>query len=469
MHVAVRHSPGRCPGGLGHSQRRARGSATPRLVAAPLVGLVLGLAPLTRGAAQAAPPRWIPQLLGAQFTVIAQYLPRFPARYSGPNSLTNQGDREGTHSYGLYVGSRLSERLAAYLDLEMARGAAVGNAVGLAGVSNGDVIRQGSVQLGQGPYLARGYLRYTLPLSRELDTAARAMDQLPGPEPVARLDVKLGKFALTDDFDQNRYANSTRLQFCNWGLFNNTAWDYAADTRGYSYGVTLGWVHPHWTLRFGSFLMPTFANGNVLDGDVSRARGDNLELAVTPNASGTVLRLLAYENHARMGRYAEALALHPSAPDIVADDRPGRTKYGLGLNVEQPLADSGETGAFLRAGWNDGRTEDFAFSEVDRHFSVGLQLAGTRWRRAADHLAVALLVHGLSADHRAYLAAGGKGFLLGDGALNYGLERVIEAYYRIQWGSYTEVSPAVQYIANPGYNRDRGPAVIATLRLNVRY
>jgi carbohydrate-selective porin OprB len=192
-------------------------------------------------------------------------------------------------------------------------------------------------------------------------------------------------------------------------------------------------------------------------------------LSLAPTTVGTILRVLAYENHARMGVYAEALAVNPRAPDIVADDRPGRKKYGLGLNVEQPLADSGETGAFLRLGWNDGRTEDFAFSEVDRHLSVGLQLAGTRWRRGADHLALALLVHGLSGDHRAYLAAGGRGFLLGDGALNYGVERVLEAYYRVQCGRYTEVSPALQYIANPGYNRDRGPAVVATLRLNVRY
>ncbi|HEX4629235.1 MAG TPA: carbohydrate porin [Gemmatimonadales bacterium] len=449
--------------------RRPRRPATRHPFGAALLASVTAVAPLTRGAAQASPPRWIPQLLGAQFTVIAQYLPRFPARYSGPNSLTNQGDREGTHSYGIYFGARLSGRLAAYLDLEMARGAAVGSAVGLGGITNGDVIRQGNVQLGQGPYLARGYVRYTVPLAQERETATRAMGQLPGPERVTRLDVKLGKFALTDDFDQNRYANSTRLQFCNWGLFNNTAWDYAADTRGYSPGVMIAWVHPHWVLRFGSFLMPTFANGNVYDWDARRARGDNLELSLAPTTVGTILRVLAYENHARMGVYAEALAVNPRAPDIVADDRPGRKKYGLGLNVEQPLADSGETGAFLRLGWNDGRTEDFAFSEVDRHLSVGLQLAGTRWRRGADHLALALLVHGLSGDHRAYLAAGGRGFLLGDGALNYGVERVLEAYYRVQCGRYTEVSPALQYIANPGYNRDRGPAVVATLRLNVRY
>jgi high affinity Mn2+ porin len=456
-----------------------RCSTTRGCTVALLPLLVLG--PLAPAAAQTAePPRWIPQFLGAQFTFIGQYLPRFPALYSGPNSLTNQGDREATHTYGIYFGSRLAGRLQAVLDIEMARGAAVGNALGLAGVTNGDVIRQGAVQLGQGPYIARGYLRYVVPLSRALDTAARAPDQLPGPEPVARLEVKLGKLALTDDFDQNRYANSTRLQFCDWGLFNNTAWDYAADTRGYSYGVMIGWVHPRWTVRLGSFLMPTFANGNVFDWDVARARGDNVELTLQPTPVGTVVRVLAYENHGRMGIYQAALAEAQRTgqpPDIVANDEPGRRKWGVGVNVEQPLGDGGETGAFLRAGWNDGRTEDFVFSEVDRHVSAGVQVGGTHWHRGPDHLALAFLLHGLSADHRAYLAAGGKGFLLGDGAgfspsgqwLNYGLEEIVETYYRVQLGRYVEISPDVQYVRHPGYNRDRGPVALATLRVNVRY
>jgi carbohydrate-selective porin OprB len=401
--------------------------------------------------------------------------------YSGPNSLTNHGDRQVTHTYGVYFGARLPARLQAFLDLEMARGAAVGNAVGLAGITNGDVIRQGSVQLGQAPYIARAFLRYVVPLSGGLDTASRAMDQLPGAEPVARLEFKAGKLALTDDFDQNRYANSTRAQFCNWGLFNNTSWDYAADTRGYSFGVTIGWVHPRWALRFGTFVMPAFANGNVFDWNGGRAHGDNLELTLQPTAMGTVVRVLAYENHGRMGIYGEALARAQGTgnpPDIAADDRPGRLKYGFGLNVEQPVADAGETGAFLRAGWNDGRTEDFVFSEVDGHVSAGLQLAGQRWGRAQDHLALAVVVHSLSADHRDYLAAGGTGFLLGDRpptwkpglpAMTYGPEQIVETYYRAQLGRYIEISPDFQFIEHPGYNRDRGPVAVATLRLNVRY
>ncbi|HKW39996.1 MAG TPA: hypothetical protein VJN39_01980, partial [Gemmatimonadales bacterium] len=323
-------------------------------------------------AQESSPPRWIPRLLGAQLTVIVQDLPRFHALYNGPQSLTDSGDFQGTHTYGAYLGSQVTLHLQAYLDVEMARGGAIGNAFGLAGVTNGDVLRQGTVELGPVPYVARGFVRYVVPLSRAADTVRRAMDQLPGAEPAARVEVKLGKLALTDDFDQNRYANTTRTQFCNWGLFNNTAWDYAADTRGYSYGLEVGWVHPRWALRVARFLMPTFANGNVFDWDVRRAHGDDVELTVQPSTVATVVRVLAYEHHGRMGDYAEAIAQAQTsggAPDIVADDAAGRRKYGFGLNVEQPLADSGETGGFARAGWNDGHTEDFVFTEVDRHVS----------------------------------------------------------------------------------------------------
>jgi hypothetical protein len=414
----------------------------------------------------------VPLFLGAQVTVIGQHLAPFAASYAGPKSLVSGGDTKATDTYGAYFGARLIGHLQAYLDVEMARGGGIGNATGLGGITNGDVIRQGTANLSRAPYVARAFLRYVMPLGSARDTPGRTMDQLPGAEPGMRLEVKAGKLAASDDFDQNRYANSTRTQFLNWGLFQNTAWDFAADTRGYTWGAVTALVTPHWVVRLGTFAMPTMANGNVFDANFPRARGDNVELTVRPGPGGTTARLLAYENHARMGNYRTALA-HAAAvdsvPDIVADDRPGRTKVGLGLNIEQPLADSGETGAFLRAGWSDGRNEDFAFTEVDRHLSVGLQLAGTHWSRTADRFCIAFVLHGLSADHRAYLAAGGTGFLLGDGRLRYGAEGILETYYRAQFGRLVAVSPDVQWIRNPGYNQDRGPATVISLRLTLRY
>jgi high affinity Mn2+ porin len=408
------------------------------------------------------------RLLGAQSTLIGQDLRPFPAAYSGLMSLTNRGDRQLSQSYGAYTGACLTT-IAAYVDVEMIRGSGIGHASGLGAVTNGDVLRQGSVDLGTGPYVARAFVRWTLPFGGEQrDTIVAATDAMPAIVPRERMEIVAGKLAVTDVFDVNRYANSTRTQFLDWVLFNDGAWDYAADTRGYSNGIAVSWLAGGWALRVGSFQMPTFANGNRFDGDVARARGDNVELTM-PAPHDAVVRVLAYVNHARMGRYAEATAAALASgdpPDIVADDVPGRVKWGFGLNGELPLADGGDTGLFGRFGWNDGHTESFVFTEVDRHASAGVQLSGQHWQRSSDVFGVALVADGLSPNHRAYLAAGGTGFLLGDGRLRYGRETVGESYYRLALGRHASFSPDVIAIVNPGYNRDRGPAIVWTGRLN---
>ncbi len=452
--------------------------------------------------ADTAPPKppgngsasWAPQVLGTQVTVIAQRIFPFSSSYEGSNSLTARGDTKVSHTYGVYLGARpfaaFLPGLSAYVDVEMARGKGIGRSVGLAGITNGDAIRQGSGNIGNGPYVARAFVRYTHRIgttgdsrgnsrgnsrgaATPMDTLARGPDQLADIVAAHRLEFVAGKLAVSDLFDQNRYANSPRRQFMDWGLFQNTAWDFAADTRGFTNGIGASIVSRRWMLRAGSFQMPKAANGNSFDPELDHARGDNVELTLTPAGSlAPVLRFLAYVNHARMGDYSDAIAVAKATgtkPDIAANDRPGRRKYGGGFNVEQPLTDSGETGAFLRLGWNDGHTESFAFTEAVRHLSTGIQLAGHHWRRDDDRLGSAVVVHGLSADHRAYLESGGAGFLLGDGALRYGLETISETYYRLSVARIVELTPVFQRIWRPGYNRDRGPANVASLRVNVRY
>jgi hypothetical protein len=389
-------------------------------------------------------------------------------------SLDPHGDNEGTHTYGLYFGSRMNDWLQLYTDFEMARGSGVSHAYGLAGLTDGDVIRQGSVDLGQGPYLARVYARFLIPLGPGRDTVERGQDQVPGVEPTTRIEIKAGKVALNDDLDQNRYANSTRYQFMDWGLWNNLSWDFAADTRGYTNGIYVGYINPRWALKIAAAEMPTFANGNVFDGDLAHAYGLNAELTVRPNASGTVLRFLAYQNRGNMGIYRDAINLataRDTTPCIVCDDAKGRVKFGFGFNFEQPLADDGNTGIFVRAGWNDGKTEDFVFSESDRTLSGGLQLAGNMWHRPMDRFGIAGLMDGLSEDHAQYLAAGGIGFLIGDGRLRYGTENIVEMYYRFEVPilTFAQISPAIQHIDHPGYNEDRGPLYIYTIRVNLHY
>ena len=416
---------------------------------------------------------WRPYFLGTQVNVIAQSLRPMRSPYEGANSLTGRGDSEVSHAYGVYAGVDPGHGLQAYLDVEMVRGKGIGRVVGLAGPTNGDVLRQGTVDLGSGPYVARAFLRYTLSFSsNHRDTLTASPDQIPGIVSANRVEIDAGKLAVSDLFDVNRYANSTRQQFLNWSLFQNTAWDFAADTRGYSNGIAVAWIHPRWTVRAGSFQMPHQANGNVFDSDLRRARGDQIELTLVVPGAQTVARILGYVNHARMGNYAEALVISRSTgqpPDIAADDQPGRRKYGFGLNLEQPVADGGETGIFARLGWNDGANESFAFTEVDRHGSAGIQVSGAHWGRKDDRIGFAGSETGIVRVHRDYLNAGGLGFLLGDGKLDYGAEELIETYYRAQVGRALQVSPDIQLIRNPGYNRDRGPALVGSLRLNFRY
>lgn len=416
----------------------------------------LALVCCVRGLAQSS---W-PQFLGAQATFIHQDLRPFASPYEGPNSLTGAGDRATTQTYGAYFGAQLTQRFQLYLDVELFRGEGVGRTTGLAGLPNGDSVRQGSGDLGQSPYVARLFARWTLPLGGPGNELPRAMDQLPGRLSKRRLVITAGKLAANDLFDTSAFAGAPRTQFMNWSLFNAPTWDFAADTRGYTKGLAVELHQDRWSVALGRFQMPTVANGNELDPALSDAHGDNLQFTVNPE-HGPMLRLLFYVNRARMGRYAQALA-QPGTPDVMATREAGRAKHGWVLNAEQPMDAEGASGLFLRLGWNDGRTESFAFTEADRSLSFGGQ--GHGWGQE-DRWGLAASVQDLSKDHGDYLTRGGLGFVLGDGALNPGRERVLEAYYAWAPVAWLRISPDVQCVWNPGYNRDRGPAQVFGLRL----
>ena len=420
-------------------------------------------------------PGWMPQLLGLQFDGVYQYAPGFHSPYEGPNSFTvkNGEGNQFTETYGVYLGSQITSNLQAYVDLELFKGNGISDGVGLGGFVNGDVIRAGSSNLPEDPYIARMYLRYIFPLSGgEAETVERSMDQLPGSQPSNRWEFKLGKFSATDDFDQNRYADNNRSQFMNYDFLYNTAWDYAADTRGYSYGAFSSLVQSQWKLNFAVFMEPNTANGANWDFFDTNELGYNLELTVKPNSTGTDVRMLTYYNKSKAGNYDAALALGretDTTPSLLAVEGQDGKKYGFGLNIEQPLADDGETGLFGRIGWNDGNYESWSYVEVDQTASIGLQVSGVHWGRSEDRVGIAYGVNGLSTPHEKYLESGGVGILLGDGGLNYGLEQTIEAYYRIQIGSYVQLSPDFQFIENPGYNKDRGPVEIYGMRLHLNW
>lgn len=443
-----------------------------RMLAIALACLLGGALALSRNARADDAPLFVPQWLGAQYTFVDQHQGPVHSPYAGPLSLQARSDTERSHTFGAYFGVALPAHLAYYFDVEMFRGEGVSGATGLGGLTNGDVIRAGTAGLGHGAYVARRYLQWSLPLGEGSETVERSQDHLPGTQATQRLEVKLGKMAVNDDFDRNRYANGTRTQFMNWDLFNATSWDFAADTRGYTDGLMLAWINPAWTLRYGVYRMPYEANGQRLENSLRHARGEQWQLSLHPHPDGWVLRLLAFRNIARMGSYRDAIAQALAAgqlPDVRDDDRPGRRKFGWAVNGELPLADGGDTGLFMRAGWNDGHTESFAFTEVDRTASGGFQLSGMHWGRGADHLGVGFAINALSRPHREYLETGGSGFVLGDGALNYAHEEIAEVYYGWALMPHVTLSPDLQWIRNPGYNRDRGPARFAGLRMHLEF
>jgi high affinity Mn2+ porin len=404
--------------------------------------------------------------LHAQLTYQLQGHGGFDAPYAGANSFQDRKETRGSYTTTFYVGRRLWTGGEIYGNAELVAGQGLSRVLGLAGPPNGETYRVDSTALKLS--LARLFFRQTFALGGETERVESDQNQLAGSRAKDRLVVTLGKLSGTDVFDGNTFAHDPRTQFNNWSLWANAAWDYPADTRGYTWGLAVEWYHADWAARVGSFLEPQEANGIFLDHDVRHAHGDVLELEHdhTFGKRAGAVRILAFWNHARMGVYRDAVAESPEAPDVTSTRAKGRSKYGFGLNVEQAVTE--DAGVFLRAGWNDGKNEAWAFTEVERTLAFGASTGGRLWKRPADRLGVAFALNGIGGDHRAYLAAGGYGFMLGDGRLDYRAERVLDAYYSFAPVSFGAVSFEVQRFWNPAFNADRGPITVYGLRLHLQ-
>ncbi|HTA43652.1 MAG TPA: carbohydrate porin [Bryobacteraceae bacterium] len=407
--------------------------------------------------------------LTIQANFIRQQQPSFPAKYSGPNSLSADAEHATSRVETLYSGFRITRNLEFLFDLESAGGDGLSHALGVAGFPNVDVVRNPT--LGQSPYVSRVMLHYTLPLSDTMVESARSPLGLASRVPERRLEFHLGKMSTVDFFDLNSVGSDSHLQFMNWAAVNNGAYDYAADTRGYTYGLVIEYYDKLWALRYGELLMPTVANGITLDWNSARAGGQNLEFEIHPELlkhRQTVFRGLAFLNRANMGSYNQTniqyLTGQAATPDITLSRRQGRIKYGFGLNAEQELTDT--LRVFGRLGWNDGRNESFAYTEIDGTAEFGGDLRGKWWKRAKDKIGAAFVVNGISPGHREYLALGGLGFLLGDGGLSYSPEKIFETYYTAHLWRGISIAGDYQYIADPGYNSARGPADVASVRIH---
>jgi high affinity Mn2+ porin len=410
--------------------------------------------------------------VSGQANFISQWHPAFHSPYRGANSLSPEAQDATSRVLTLYTGLRLTDTTELLCDVQETGGHGIGEALGLAGFTNLDVVRNPS--LGKAPYVARLMWHQIIPLSDETSSAARTPLSLFSRLPERRLEIRFGKFTLGDFYDLNTYGADSNFQFMNWTVDNNGAYDYAADTRGFTYAAMVDYHDRHWSIRFAEALMPKVANGIHLDADLSRARAENLEVelrrTVIRHREGT-LRLLNFVNHANMGSYRQAvdnfLAGLTPVPEITAHPLRTRIKYGFGVNFEQPWNDW--IGVFGRWGWNEGRHESYAYTEVDSTVEIGLGASGRKWGRVFDHAGLALVTNGISKDHQEYLALGGLGFLLGDGRLNYGRENIVETYYTLHAWRGVYPSFGFQYVANPGYNRDRGPVLVPSLRLHLEF
>ena len=409
-----------------------------------------------------------PWWLSGQVNLISQTHGRFTSPYQGDNSLRPDPEQALSRLWTIYSGVKLPGHAELLLDIESAGGRGLSDALGLAGFTNLDVVRNPT--LGSAPYIARAMLHVTVPLSTEVVDATPSAFSLAAHAPARRIEIRAGKLGMADFFDVNAVGSDSHLQFTNWTIDNNGAYDYAADTRGYTYAAIVEYDTPSWALRFGEALMPTVANGIDIDWNIARARAENLELELHA-ATGLAVRLLGYANHANMGSYDEAingfLAGRDPKPDVVAYRQPGRVKTGLGVNTEYTFPRS--VRLFARAGWNEGHNESFAYTEVNNSAQAGGDLSGPWWNRSQDRLGVAVVSNGLSAAHREYLALGGYGFLLGDGTLRYGREDILETYYTAHVWRGLSASGGLQYIDHPGYNRDRGPILVSMVRLHVDF
>jgi high affinity Mn2+ porin len=402
-----------------------------------------------------------------QTTFVEQYAPPFRSPYVGQNSLIPNQGRE-TWDVTAGVGVKLWQGAELWFDPEIDQGFGLSATVGVAGFPAGTAFKVGASV----PYarLQKMFLRQTIDLGGETQKTDAGFNQFAGSQTADRLVVTIGKFAATDVFDVNKYANNPRKDFMNWTVINTGAFDYAADAWGYSYGVAAEWYRGDWTLRGGWFDLSTVPNGEALDtsfaqfqwlGEIER----RYELWGHPGK----LAITGFLSRARLGSFQDAITLAQltGTPADIAAVRTYRSRGGVSMNIEQEV--TADLGVFMRAGWADGSVEPDAYTDVDRTVAAGLSLKGKEWGRPDDTFGLAGIVNDISKVHQQFLNAGGLGILVGDGMLPHpGPEQIVETYYAFPLFAAT-LTLDCQFIVNPAYNRDRGPVSVISARMHAEF
>ena len=407
-----------------------------------------------------------------QSTFIYQGYGAIPAAYTGPNSLPAGGQARETWTGSLFLGVRLWQGGELYYNPELLQGFGVGNTTGAGAYPNGEA------QKSNFPYprynTSRLFLRQEFGLGGEREKVESDYGQLAGEKDVSRVTVQIGKYSVKDLFDGNSYAEDPRVDFLNWAMWASAAFDYPADRLGLTWGLTAEINQKRWAARAGYFLVGNEPNANTYDLALLTRGGyvGELELRYSPYERPGIARLGTWLTTTYSGSYSQAVSLAALTPGLTADDtiaqtRQTRTKYGFYVNLEQELTDS--IGAFGRFSWNNGQNEISAFTDVDLAVSLGLSVKGTWWNRPNDRIGIGAAMTSISANHASFLANGGLGVLVGDGALSYAAENLIETYYAFQITKGLVATADYQFLNNPGYNTVRGPAHFFSGRLRASF
>ncbi len=412
-----------------------------------------------------------------QFTAVSQTHGAFNALYSGNNSLSNSVERGLiTVTATAFIGRKLFRYTNIYANPEIAGGQGFSGTTGIAGFTNGESFRVGDPL--PKLYMARYYLQQHIALSHNTwDTLEDDGNQVKEIIPASRITFSAGKFCISDFFDKNKYSHDARTAFLNWALMSNGSYDYPANTRGYTLGFVIEWINPAWALRFSATQVPTTANGPYLNAHIENVNGLSVELEKNFKImqKGGIIRLLGFRNLVNAPYYKQTVdemkrGDSSALPVIMGKEYNAdyhSTKYGVGINAELTLSDA--VGCFFRAGYNDGKSATWAFTEIDESISGGVQIKGNGWKRAEDAVGAAFIVSSISKDHQLYLKSGGYGFIIGDGNLNYGSENIVEIYYSAKLFNHFFLSADYQFINHPAYNKDRGSVHVFSLRGHINF
>jgi high affinity Mn2+ porin len=408
-----------------------------------------------------------------QFTGIIQYNPTFHSPYIGQNSFLPKPERAFSVTTTAYFGRKLWTGGSIYFDPEMAGGQGLSSTLGIAGFPNGETFRIGADQTVV--YVARLFMRQQITLDKaNFDTLEDAVNQIRERVSRKRLTVNFGKFGMADFFDQNVVSHDPRSDFMNWSLMNNGAYDYAANTRGYTGGLVVEYYTPGWALRAGTALMPTYANGPVLNFDWLKTNSETFEVQKMyswHNRPGST-RLLLYYNTSKAPAYQTVIDNYlngkDTSLDVIYGTNYGGQKFGIGISSDQSITERLQ--GFIRLGWNNGKTATWAFAEIDNSMNLGMRYYGIGKGRMADNIGLAFVSNGISAGHREFLNIGGYGFMIGDGKLpNYTRENIIELFYEVKLFEQLFATIDYQFVSHPAYNLDRGPVSLLAARVHIQF